>query len=407
MSAHNSGRVLFIGTLPLVDDITEYQKLGYNDIAACVSQKNIVKALELVLGQSIDIISAVNFPTESVQYVVRHDVSTDTSFRVSVGYRNLKYLGLVNEEFALRAAVREWFKAVQPDEKVTVFAYSLASRFLGAAEEVRKLAPDCTIKVIAPDMPQYMAFGKQSLLRRILKKIDYRLIIKRLKCADYYFLYTKYMAEPLGIDSSNNWRVFEGIPDLTAYEGIIFEPDNEERFVITYAGGLTLEANLDAFIEALKQIGQTNVQFVVMGCGPEESKIKKLANDNCFVEFRGMCPHAEVLRQLLSSTLLVIPRATGYEYTKYSCPSKLLEYMASGVPVVTTHLAGIPDDYLPHVFLFRDDSVHGMKSTMVEILSMPKKMLEERGASARRFLEEEKNLRKAGCVLLGMDMEDK
>ena len=49
------------------------------------------------------------------------------------------------------------------------------------------------------------------------------------------------------------------------------------------------------------------------------------------------------------------PRFTGAEYTLYSFPSKNIEYMVSGTPVITTRLAGIPDDYYPYVFVFEEE----------------------------------------------------
>lgn len=398
-------RILLIGSIPLVSDVAKYQKLGYKDIAAYVSQKNIVKALELVVGHPIDIISAVNFPPDSVVDVPSFEDSNVNCIKCSVGYKNIKYLGLFNEERALRKAVQAWCKTVDRTEQATIIVYGMASRFLGAAEEAKKNLQNCSISLIVPDLPQYMFFGYQSLLRRILKKIDYHLILKRLACIDFFFLYTKYMAEALCLKNTKKWEVFEGIPDISVYDEVSNGKTLRKDFVMSYAGGLTKEANLEAFIKAVKMTKRTDVRFVIMGTGPEEQNIKKITSEFDFVDFRGMCNHSDVIKQLVSSDLLVIPRSTCFEYTKFSCPSKLLEYMGSGVPVVTTHLAGIPDDYIPHVFLFEDDSAEGMMRTLNKILSLPSDVLIEKGISARSFLEKEKSIEKAGHFLLTRSKE--
>ena len=39
------------------------------------------------------------------------------------------------------------------------------------------------------------------------------------------------------------------------------------------------------------------------------------------------------------------PRSADAEYTKYSFPSKTIEYLATGVPVVMNRLPGIPEEY--------------------------------------------------------------
>lgn len=42
---------------------------------------------------------------------------------------------------------------------------------------------------------------------------------------------------------------------------------------------------------------------------------------------------------------LLITRDPNEDYVRYSFPSKLIEYMATGTPVITTRLPGIPEEY--------------------------------------------------------------
>ena len=51
----------------------------------------------------------------------------------------------------------------------------------------------------------------------------------------------------------------------------------------------------------------------------------------------------------LKATLLVNPRPTTEEFTIYSFPSKNMEYMASGTPLLTTKLPGMPEEYHQYV----------------------------------------------------------
>lgn len=393
-------RILFIGSFPLVEDISSYQNIGFTDVAAYVSQKNIVSALDEELGTPIDIISAVCFPSDKLCKIPRVDKSTNCAYRVSVAYKNNGYLGRINAERALKKEVSAWAKTIKREERVIVFVYSLASRFLGAALRTAKILDNCKVNLIVPDLPQYMHFGKQSILRRILKKIDYKLILHRMnQCVDFYFLYTKFMAQALNI-KDGTWTVFEGIPDLDIYSTVVPSKQLDDKFVITYAGALNDEANIVTFINALKQINNKDIRFVVMGSGPASYEIQELSEECVFLDFRGACSHDNVLSQLLSSNLLVIPRSTRYEYTKYSCPSKLLEYMASGVPVLTTKLPGIPDEYLPYVFQFESDDLDGMASTLTRLLSMSNDELRMRGNTARQFLDENKSVEKFGRFLI-------
>ena len=50
-----------------------------------------------------------------------------------------------------------------------------------------------------------------------------------------------------------------------------------------------------------------------------------------------------------TADVLVNPRLNEGEYTKYSFPSKTMEYLSTGRPVVCYKLDGIPDEYDKHL----------------------------------------------------------
>ena len=65
--------------------------------------------------------------------------------------------------------------------------------------------------------------------------------------------------------------------------------------------------------------------------------------------------------------------------------------MVSGTPVLTTCLPGMPKEYYPYVYLFKDESVLGMAKTLESVLSLDTATLEEKGRDAKKFVEENKN----------------
>ena len=90
-------------------------------------------------------------------------------------------------------------------------------------------------------------------------------------------------------------------------------------------------------------------------------------------------------------TLLVNPRHSADDYTKYSFPSKTMEYLASGTPTVMAHLPAIPSEYDEFLFYFDDESIEGMARKLVELCEMDCKILKERGEGARHFILDNKN----------------
>ena len=81
-----------------------------------------------------------------------------------------------------------------------------------------------------------------------------------------------------------------------------------------------------------------------------------------------------------------IPRPSGEAFTAYSFPSKNLEYMVSGTPVLTTKLSGMPREYDDYAYLFTDESVEGMAQTLEETLALPRETLHEKGQQAKAFV---------------------
>jgi len=63
-----------------------------------------------------------------------------------------------------------------------------------------------------------------------------------------------------------------------------------------------------------------------------------------------------MLHFLTTSHLLLHPRPVNSPVTLYSFPSKLIEYLASGTPVLSTRLKSIPIDLLPYINLSQADT---------------------------------------------------
>ena len=114
----------------------------------------------------------------------------------------------------------------------------------------------------------------------------------------------------------------------------------------------------------------------------------------------GNVSNREVLAYQRRATLLVNPRPTSEDFTRYSFPSKLLEYMSSGRPVLTTGLSGIPADYHDKLWFINEESVVGMRLALERALNLPAAELTAFGRRAEAYVRAEKNnLRRIGDLL--------
>lgn len=159
--------------------------------------------------------------------------------------------------------------------------------------------------------------------------------------------------------------------------------------VIMYAGGLYERYGVKTLIEAFGNIQNNNVKLDLYGDGDLVPYIQSIENKK--IDFHGVVTNDKIVEAEKKATLLVNPRFTSEEYTKYSFPSKNMEYMVSGTPVLTTKLPGMPEEYYNYVYLIEDETQRGMQKCLETLLGLNEDKLDKKGKKAREFVLSQKN----------------
>ncbi len=234
---------------------------------------------------------------------------------------------------------------------------------------------------IVTDLPKFQPISKNGFLM----KMNNRLI----SASDGYVFLTKQMNDE--INSKNKpYVVLEG----HANEGMKEKehlPISESEKRIIYAGSTEKIYGIEMLCRAFLEIALPGETLHIYGKGDYEEELKVLSKQNNNIIYYGNRPNAEIVEAELSATLLVNPRPTDGEYTKYSFPSKTLEYMVSGTPVLSSRLEGIPEEYQDYIFFFEENTKESLGEKMREILDLSSEELERKGKKARDFVLEEKN----------------
>ncbi len=184
--------------------------------------------------------------------------------------------------------------------------------------------------------------------------------------------------------------VDEKMADVMGANSRDAETANER--ILLYAGGLHERYGLKTLVEAFIKLPNDDVRLHLYGNGPF---VDELTNNYCRkderIVYHGVVNNETVVKAELKASLLINPRPTTEEFTQYSFPSKNMEYMVSGTPILTTKLPGMPDEYYPYIYTFDNETIEGYTDTLKDVLSKSKEELQNKGKAAKEFVLQKKN----------------
>ena len=176
--------------------------------------------------------------------------------------------------------------------------------------------------------------------------------------------------------------------------------------VCMYAGGVSKQYGLENLVKGFRKADLPDARLEIYGPGDYVQELSQIAAEDSRIFYGGMLLNAEIVEREMAATLLVNPRPTGEEYVKYSFPSKTMEYMSTGTPVLTTVLPGMPKEYHPYVYLLEEETADAIAEKLEQIFAQPADALFEKGMKAREFiLKEKNNVTQAGKILAMLERD--
>jgi glycosyltransferase involved in cell wall biosynthesis len=165
------------------------------------------------------------------------------------------------------------------------------------------------------------------------------------------------------------------------------------RKVFFYAGGLASEYGVAALLDAFEILRKKriNAELWICGRGALSDKIKELAERYDDIKYFGYIPQAEIDVLMKDVFCLVNCRNPLDEFVRYSFPSKLLEYLVSGVPILTTKLPGVPEEYDDFLNYIADGSAEMIATAIENMLSHPEEAYLRKAEAGRHFVLSSKN----------------
>lgn len=382
--------ILFVcGISPLPDyqEDRNFSKVPFQ-YAAERFQMSFIAGFDQHVGASIRVVTAPFFgswPFNHRKLFIKNRSFSKPCQSVGISYINLPIIKIFSKFINLISKIKEDNEKIDAD---VILGYSVNVSYLAAVVFANNFSKNVKRGVIITDLPEYPAdcsFLYRSYLLLIEKPIINYLISK----LDFYIVLTNQINDYFKI-SSNKSILIEGIFD---YFGDLndssFVEKIKDKKIILYTGTVDERYGIRRLVDEFSSMADPNFELHICGGGPTVDYVKTMTIKNINIKYLGMKSQSEIAFLQKSADLLINPRDNVGDYNKYSFPSKLMEYMASGTPVLIYKLDGIPVEYYNYCYTFQSDE--SVAHAISRVFSDDESVRKSLALSAQNFILKRKS----------------
>ena len=264
-----------------------------------------------------------------------------------------------------------------------IIVYAAHLPFIRAALACRRVNPSFRVCIVVPDLIANMREHNRGLLAWVNRYRGWA-FRKFAQQSDFLVVLTKHMPEEIGIGPEKH-VVVEGVYDPDDMAPSAPWPDNQGTIFI-YTGSLAQRYGVLDLLKAFSRIESPTAQLWICGAGDAQGAVVALAARDPRVIFHGRVPRSEAKALQGKAHVMINPRRPDGAFTRYSFPSKTMEYLASGRPVLMHWLPGLPEEYRPYLVTTETGDEQGLEAAMRRMAALPSDELRLIGAKGRDFV---------------------
>lgn len=302
---------------------------------------------------------------------------------IKFNYIPVRNLGALDRLYTIFKACCLLNKLKKEDPQLVICTDILRGE-LSIATTLFKIFNKCKTIGLVTDIPNFRANEERKGIRALPYKLKNFLISRY----DSYIFLTEEMNETLN-SKGKPYVIIEGIVDETISEPPNIPENKYPEKVVMMAGLLEKEYGVDALLEAFHNIKTEDALLHFYGKGKSVELIKSYAYKDSRICFFGEVINSKIIEEEKKSFLLINPRPAVGEWVKYSFPSKNMEYISSGTPMLAYELPCIPKEYDGYYFKINDS----LEQILGDLLNQERSKLHQFGLNAQRWILENKNSR--------------
>ena len=380
--AHPGIAVAFVGTV--VPDRPEYRSAAFNP-AGNTFQAQLVRGLARAGFPDIEVFSARPVPSyprsARLLFPPRRDSLDGTIAVRLLPFLNLTPIKQVVLGLDVIFGLLHWAWRKRRNSRV-VLSYNLsvppgAFTLFGARLAGAKAVVSVNdINVPGETVPMTALFRLDFELQRwLLPRFDGHLVVAK-EIADDFFPGRPYVRVEGGVDREFLERT------RPTREGT----RSDSPLVLGFAGWLNEANGVSLILAAVALAHARQLRLKVAGTGPLQTIVEQAARQDPRVEFLGLLDSAGVTNLYAEADILLNIRLTKTMNTRYFFPSKLIEYLGSGIPTITTRVAHAETEFADFAYILSDESPQGLADLITFVGSQSPEERSQIALRAREYI---------------------
>ena len=147
------------------------------------------------------------------------------------------------------------------------------------------------------------------------------------------------------------------------------EAKSDSVRTIVFSGTLNELSGIELLLDAMLLVKEPGIELNIYGDGPLKQYVEERSKNSTNVHYFGRVSNDQMIKIQRNASLLVCPRKADDFTTKYTFPSKVLEYICSGVPVLANRLMGIPAEYEDYISYAKSELPEDWAEMLEQVLS--------------------------------------
>ncbi len=246
--------------------------------------------------------------------------------------------------------------------------------------------PALTFSFLTDDLGLPMRW--EGRFSRMIRRIDVALMKQGLQRVSGILTMTQQLAD----------RLAPGRPSLiihaihNSYNSFTALPKRRKQdrtLTVGYFGGLYESYGVDLLLDIWELDNRHNQHLVIAGVGDLEARVKMVAARDIRVKYLGFLPPEELSGIYQDVDVLVNPRLTSSPIAALAFPSKLVEYLSTGKPVITTDLPVFDENFRRHLLIAKSDTPESLFHCIEEITLWSDEQYESWRIKSLDFLQNE------------------